>query len=79
MNQTELNLLIAEGEGLAVEFKERYSPKIDEDIVAFSNSRGGTLLLGVRDDKAIIGEKLTGGLKAYEGGDERCRTERAGI
>ncbi len=57
-------LLIQEGEGLSVEFKERYTPRIDEDIVAFSNARGGTLLLGVRDDNTILGEHLTNDLKA---------------
>ncbi|MDI6738230.1 MAG: ATP-binding protein, partial [Nanoarchaeota archaeon] len=64
MSRKEVNLLIEEGEGLAIEFKEKYSSKIDQDIVAFSNSRGGTIIIGVRDDKKIIGEKLTSGLKA---------------
>jgi hypothetical protein len=30
-----VNIIIKEGEGLTVEFKERYTPKIDRDIVAF--------------------------------------------
>ncbi|MFH1065314.1 MAG: helix-turn-helix domain-containing protein [Nanoarchaeota archaeon] len=64
MNKEELELAIAEGEGPAIEFKERYSSKIDEDIVAFATSRGGTILIGIRDDKTITGEKLTGELKA---------------
>jgi len=38
-------LLIREGEGLTVEFKERYAPCIDQDIVAFANAKGGTILL----------------------------------
>jgi len=60
----QVKLLIREGEGLTVEFKERYTPRIDEDIVAFANAKGGTLLLGVRDGGAIIGERLTNDLKA---------------
>jgi ATP-dependent DNA helicase RecG len=44
--------------------KERYTPRIDEDLVAFSNGRGGTLLLGVRDDGTVAGEPLTNDLKA---------------
>jgi ATP-dependent DNA helicase RecG len=58
------NLLIREGEGLSVEFKERYTARIDEDIVAFANARGGTLLLGVRDNGGVGGERLTNDLKA---------------
>jgi len=60
----QVKLLIREGEGLSVEFKERYTPRIDEDIVAFANAKGGTLLLGVRDDGTVIGERLTNDLKA---------------
>jgi ATP-dependent DNA helicase RecG len=32
--------------------------------VAFSNTKGGTLLLGVRDDGAVVGDRLTNDLKA---------------
>ena len=40
MKTEELKLIIKEGEGLTVEFKERYSSKISHDIVAFSNTKG---------------------------------------
>jgi len=59
-----INLLIKEGEGLTVEFKERYTSKIDRDIVAFANSKGGLLLLGVDDRGKVLGEKLTNKMKA---------------
>ena len=59
-----ISILIRDGEGLTVEFKEHYSPRIDQDIVAFSNTRGGTLILGVRDNGTISAEKLTNDLKA---------------
>jgi len=64
INPQKIKLLIREGEGLTVEFKEKYSSRIDEDIVAFSNTKGGILILGVRDDGSISGEKLTNDLKA---------------
>ena len=64
MNSEELKLLIAEGEGLTVEFKERFSSRVLEDIVAFANGRGGQILLGVADDGKIKGEKLTNSLKS---------------
>jgi predicted HTH transcriptional regulator len=59
-----INILIKEGEGLTVECKERYTPKIDRDIVAFANSKGGLLLLGVDDGGKVVGEKLTNKMKA---------------
>ena len=64
-NETkELEILLKEGEGLTVEFKEKYTSKIDRDIVALSNSKGGFILLGVNDEGKAVGEKLTNQMKA---------------
>ena len=63
MKPKELNLIIKEGEGLTVEFKEKYTPKISNDMVAFANTRGGRILLGVDDKGKILGEKLTNKVK----------------
>ena len=62
--EQELKLLLLQGEGLSLEYKERYSSKIVQDIVGFANSRGGHILLGVADSGHIVGEKLTNSLKA---------------
>jgi len=64
MKSEEIKLIIREGEGLTVEFKEKYTSKIDRDIVAMANSRGGFILLGVSDDGKLTGEKLTNQMKA---------------
>jgi len=64
MYTEQLKLIIAEGESLTVEFKEKYTPKIDRDIVAFSNTKGGRIILGVSDDGKTTGETLTNRLKA---------------
>lgn len=64
MLSEELKLILQEGEGLTIEFKERYTSKIDKDLVAFANSKGGRLFIGVDDQGKIVGEKLTNKLKA---------------
>ena len=54
MKSKELKLLIKEGEGYKIEFKESLS-NIDKEMVAFANSSGGRILLGVTDDGQIKG------------------------
>ena len=63
LNQQDVSLLIEEGESLTVEFKEKYTSRIDEDIVAFANTKGGAILLGVQDDGTVVGERLTNDMK----------------
>ena len=64
MTAEQLKLLLKEGEGLGVEFKERFSSRIAKDIVAFANTKGGSILLGVDDNGKEVGEKLTNRNKA---------------
>jgi len=49
--------MIERGEGLTVEFKQRFSSfeKIAKEMIAFANTRGGYILIGVDDDKSIYG------------------------
>ena len=55
----ELKKLVFEGEGLQLEFKRKasYPEKIVRELIAFANTEGGTLLVGVDDDKTIPGVK----------------------
>jgi len=64
VDNEKLKLLVAEGEGLTVEFKERYTSRIDRDIVAFANTKGGYILLGVADNGKITGQKLNNKMKS---------------
>lgn len=65
--------LIEKGESLTVEFKQRFSTyeKIAKEMIAFANTRGGFLLLGIDDDKSIYGiesEKSDTGLISESAG-----------
>jgi predicted HTH transcriptional regulator len=58
MTPTELKKLIRKGESNSLEFKSHFSNEAIETIAAFSNTRGGTLLVGVSDDGNIPGLNL---------------------
>jgi predicted HTH transcriptional regulator len=49
--------LLEEGEGLHVEFKRRVSTeeKIAHEMIAFANTSGGVIMVGIDDDKSIVG------------------------
>src|SRR5688572_16889908 len=55
----ELKRLVSLGEGEKLEFKRKAShpEKIIREMIAFANTKGGILLLGVNDDKTIPGLK----------------------
>lgn len=58
MNAENLQSIINRGEGITIEFKEcrnRISQNVFETICAFLNRNGGHLLLGVSDDRKILG------------------------
>ena len=59
-----LELALLEGEGLKVEFKERLS-NLDREIVAFANTAGGVIYLGVEDSGKIIGIDIDNQLKTH--------------
>lgn len=42
-------------EGETIEFKEQYIPEIRKEIIAFANTNGGTIYIGVSDDGGIVG------------------------
>jgi ATP-dependent DNA helicase RecG len=47
--------LIEAGEDLNTEFKREYTDDIKKTITAFANTAGGTLYIGINDDKSIAG------------------------
>jgi predicted HTH transcriptional regulator len=57
MTFRELQSVVAQGESLHVEFKHKLPewPKLMREIVAFANTQGGTVWIGVDDDGTITG------------------------
>ena len=47
--------IIALGESETVEFKTSFAKDVIETAVAFANTRGGTILIGVSDDGDVVG------------------------
>ena len=58
MTSEQIQKLLAEGEGLTLEFKKcvnELSSSVFETVCAFSNRYGGHILLGIDDSGTIIG------------------------
>ncbi|PCI61295.1 MAG: hypothetical protein COB35_06860 [Gammaproteobacteria bacterium] len=55
---TILQKLINQGEGQSIEFKTSFQKEVIEAIVAFANTKGGKVLIGVSDSGDILGVQL---------------------
>lgn len=64
MRQTDLDILLREGEGSMLEYKESFSPSLARDLAAFANSSGGRILLGVLDNGKAVGVRDSNQLRA---------------
>ena len=61
MNLDQLKALVIQGEGKHIEFKRKVvnAEKIANEIVAFANTKGGYLIIGVDDNGTIPGLKFS--------------------
>ncbi len=64
MRPTDLDILLHEGEGSMLEYKESFSSSLARELVAFANSTGGKILIGVRDDGTVAGVHDSNDLRA---------------
>ena len=64
MTPDQLDILLQEGEGTMLEYKERLSSSFARELVALANTLGGRILLGVRDDGSVAGIKDSNDLRA---------------
>jgi len=61
MNIDELKLLVSESESETLEFKSSTAKlkSVFETLCAFLNTKGGVVLIGVKDDGRIVGQEVT--------------------
>ena len=64
MTTEELEILVKQGEGYTLEFKENLGKKFAVEVVALANSMGGKILIGVDDDGNIIGTDTSNNQRA---------------
>ena len=55
----QLKILVSQGEGASLEFKRKatFPEKIVREMIAFANTKGGVLLIGIGDDGSLAGLK----------------------
>ncbi|GFO96073.1 ATP-dependent DNA helicase [groundwater metagenome] len=53
-----LQELIASGESISLEFKEKFDDRTLESVVAFANTKGGLILIGVSDRGEVKGIRI---------------------
>lgn len=60
MTLQEVKILAEKGEGQRIEFKKKanFPEKIVRELIAFANTSGGDLLIGVEDDGTISGQRF---------------------
>ena len=64
MTHSDLKILIEQGEGTTIEFKEGLSASFARGLVAMANTIGGRILLGVRDDGSVTQQRDSNNLRA---------------
>jgi ATP-dependent DNA helicase RecG len=64
MTQQELNTIIQTGEGYKIEFKRSVNSDLSKEIVAFANSSGGRIFIGIDDIGSVSGITVDNSLKS---------------
>jgi len=60
----DIDIILSQGEGSMLEYKEGLSSALARTMVAFANSAGGRILVGVRDDGTVVGVTDSNELRA---------------
>jgi ATP-dependent DNA helicase RecG len=59
MNLNELQNIISQGENETVEFKQSFSKTVIETLAAFSNTKGGQVLIGINNNGVVKGVSIS--------------------
>ena len=68
MDDKDFELILKTGESFFVEFKEDVDKNLAKETVAFSNSQGGRIFIGVTDSGEIKGIKVTNKIVVFNPG-----------
>ena len=55
MTEKDINILLKKGEGLTSEFKSLFNNEVIETLVAFANTAGGSVIIGISNDRKAVG------------------------
>ncbi|MFM9837663.1 MAG: ATP-binding protein [Cyclobacteriaceae bacterium] len=62
--QQDLQAVVQSGEGYRIEFKRSVNTDLSKEMVAFANSSGGRIFIGIEDDGTMTGVAVTNELKS---------------
>jgi ATP-dependent DNA helicase RecG len=58
MTEKEIKSILKKGEGLTFEFKSSFNTDVIETLVAFANTTGGSVLIGISNELKLIGASI---------------------
>ncbi len=64
MEPAQIEQILENGEGALVEFKQSASASLAKEMVAFANTAGGTIYIGISDDNRVIGCPMTNRMRS---------------
>jgi ATP-dependent DNA helicase RecG len=64
MTLHDLEVILQSGEGYTVEFKRNVNPDMAKELVAFANSSGGRIFIGIEDDGNAVGIPINNDLSS---------------
>jgi ATP-dependent DNA helicase RecG len=58
MTEKEIKSILKKGEGLSAEFKSSFNTETIETLVAFANTNGGSVILGISNELKVVGVSI---------------------